>query len=96
MLRHVAGDATPVWADKINRVLSFGTVLPLIAAGAVVIKRKKNPTMFLAGLLMFVFTALGPATGNADLIFLISMIGELLMAFFFYLYAKTAKFRPAE
>lgn len=88
MVRYVAGEATPVWADKINRVLSFGTVLPLIAAGAVVIKREKNAGIFLGGLLMFVFAALGPATGNADLIFLISMIGELLMLLFFLVYAR--------
>ncbi|MBR2284838.1 MAG: hypothetical protein IJ874_10555 [Ruminococcus sp.] len=90
MLRHVAGDSTPLWADKINRVLSFGTVLPLIAAGVAVIIREKNPSIFLAGLLMFVFAAVGPATGNADLIFLISMIGELLMAVFFLCFALTA------
>lgn len=89
MLRHVASDATPVWADKINRMLSFGTVLPLIAAGVAVIIREKNPCIFLGGLLMFVFAALGPATGNTDLIFLISMIGELLMAVFFLLFALT-------
>lgn len=90
MLRHVASDSTPVWADKINRILSFGTVLPLIAAGVVMMIREKNPSIFLAGLLMFVFAALGPATGNADLIFLISMIGELLMAAFFLMFALTA------
>ncbi len=36
---------------------------------------------------MFAFAALGPATGNADLIFLISMFGELFMLFFFWLYS---------
>ena len=37
---------------------------------------------------MFAFSALGPATGNADLIFYISMYGELLMVIFLSLYAK--------
>ena len=39
--------------------------------------KEKTPTFFLAGALMFVFAALGPATGNSDLIFLISMFGKL-------------------
>lgn len=90
IVRHAAGDSTPVWADKINRLLSFGTVLPLIAAGVAVIVKEKNPWLFLSGLLMFVFAALGPATGNTDLIFLISMFGEVLMAACFFIYAKTA------
>ena len=88
IVRYVAGDSTPVWADKINRLLSFGTVLPVIAAGIYVWIKEKTPTFFLAGALMFVFAAFGPATGNSDLIFLISMFGELLMIFFFLLYSK--------
>ena len=87
VIRYVAADTTPVWADKINRMLSFGTVIPVIAAGVFVWKKQKTPSFFLAGLLMFVFAALGPATGNADLIFLISMFGELFMLFFFWLYS---------
>ena len=35
---------------------------------------------------MFVFAALGPATGNMDLLFVISMFGELFMILFYYLY----------
>ena len=31
---------------------------------------------------------LGPATGNMDLIFFISMFGELFMVLFLYLYAE--------
>ena len=36
---------------------------------------------------MFAFSALGPATGNFDLIFFISMFGEVCMALCFLLYA---------
>lgn len=39
---------------------------------------------------MFFFSALGPATGNFDLIFFISMFGEVGMALFFLLYAGKA------
>lgn len=41
---------------------------------------------------MFAFSALGPATGNFDLIFFIGMFGEVCMALCFLLYAgKKAK-----
>lgn len=49
--------------------------------------KSKNILLFLSGFLMFLFSALGPATGNFDLIFYISMYGEVLMALYFYLYA---------
>ena len=44
--------------------------------------------LFFAAFFMFLFSALGPATGNTDLIFYVSMFGEVLMVFFFYLYAS--------
>ena len=56
--------------------------------GIVVWAKQKTPRLFLAGFLMFAFSALGPATGNFDLIFYISMYGEVLMVLFFYLYAQ--------
>ena len=90
VLRHAAADNSPEWAETVNRILSFGTVLPIIAAGAVVLFRDKNPWFFLAGASMFGFALAGPISGNTDLIFLISMFGELLMLFFFMIYEKTA------
>ena len=59
--------------------------------GVIVWARQKTPTLFLSGFLMFAFSALGPATGNFDLIFYISMFGEICMALFFLLYAKRKK-----
>lgn len=88
IIRYVAADTTPVWADKINRIISYGTVIPIILVGIYVWIKERTPTFFLAGALMFVFAMLGPITGNIDLIFLISMFGEVLMLLFFYLYAK--------
>jgi hypothetical protein len=44
---------------------------------------------------MFAFSALGPATGNTDLIFFISMFGEILMVLFLYLYARAKAKRRA-
>ena len=88
VLRCTSGDGTPGWAKAVSGVLSYGTVVPLIIAGVIVWIKQKTPALFLAGFLMFAFSALGPATGNFDLIFFISMFGEVCMALFFLVYAK--------
>ncbi len=85
--RFKASADTPSWASAISNVLSFGTVIPLMIVGIIVWIKQKTPFLFLSGFFMFAFSAIGPATGNADLIFYISMFGELLMVFFLYLYA---------
>ncbi len=87
VIRYASGDATPAWANIISMVLSFGTVIPMMVVGVIVWIRQKTPHLFLSAFMMFVFSALGPATGNADLIFFISMFGELFMILFLYLYA---------
>ena len=69
-------------------MLSYGAVVPLILAGVVVWIKQKTPLLFLSGFLMFAFSALGPATGNFELIFYISMFGEVCMALCFLLYAR--------
>lgn len=81
-------DLTPLWAQTVTNILNFGTVIPLMICGLVVWFRKKTPCVFLSGLLMFVFSALGPATGNTGYIFYISMYGEVLMIAFLYLYGR--------
>ncbi len=88
IVRYASGDGTPGWAEAISGVLSYGTVVPLMIAGIVVWVKQKTSHLFLSGFLMFAFSALGPASGNFDLIFYISMYGEVLMALFFYLYAR--------
>lgn len=88
VLRCTSGAGTPGWAKAVSSVLSYGAVIPLIVAGVVVWIKQKTPALFLAGFLMFAFSALGPATGNFDLIFFISMFGEGCMALFFLIYAK--------
>ena len=88
VLRCTSGEGTPGWAKAVSSVLSYGAVIPLIVAGVVVWIKQKTPALFLAGFLMFAFSALGPATGNFDLIFFISMFGEVCMALFFLIYAK--------
>ena len=89
-VRCTGSDATPKWADSYLSVLSIAMVVPLILGGIWLMIRKKGPFLVLSGLFMFAFSALGPATGNVDLIFLIGMIGEALMVLFFLLHAKKA------
>lgn len=89
-VRCTGSDATPKWADSYLSVLSVAMVVPLLLAGLWLLIKKKGPFLFLSGLFMFAFSALGPATGNVGLIFLIGMIGEALMVLFFLLHAKKA------
>ena len=88
VVRFASSDATPTWADAVSRILSFGTVIPMMIAGVVVWIKRKTPHLFLSGFFMFLFSALGPATGNSDLIFFISMFGEVLMVWFLYLLCR--------
>jgi uncharacterized membrane protein len=76
----------PAWAELVNTFLTFGTVVPMMIAGVIVWKKQKTPYLFLSGALMFLFSGLGVAV--KDLMFYISMYGELLMALFLYLYAR--------
>lgn len=94
VVRHVSGDTSPAWAEAVSSLLSFGTVIPLMIVGVVIWVRRRTPQLFLAGFLMFAFSVLGPATGNFDLIFVISMVGEVLMVLFFYLYARATDASP--
>jgi len=88
IIRCKSSELSPAWAEGINSLISYGTVFPLIIFGIIVWIKQKTPFIFLSGLLMFVFAALGPATRSFDLIFYISMFGELCMVLFFWLYAK--------
>ena len=81
-----ASVTAPAWAEIVNGLLTFGTVIPMMIAGIVVWRRQKTPYLFLSAFLMFLFSGLGAAV--MELMFYISMYGELLMALFLYLYAK--------
>ena len=87
VLRYAATDATPAWASTFSLGISIGAVIPVMIAGIAVWIKQKTPTLFLAGFLMFMASAGGVAVGK-DLMFAVSMIGEALMALFFYLYAN--------
>ncbi len=85
-----ASVSAPAWAEIVNSLLTFGTVIPMMVAGVVVWVKQKTPHLFLSAFLMFLFSGLGAAC--LELMFYISMYGELLMALFLYFYAlKKAK-----
>ncbi|MCR5154744.1 MAG: hypothetical protein K6B75_07860 [Lachnospiraceae bacterium] len=91
LVRYASSDLTPKWAKGINGLLTAGSAVPVLIAGVMLIVRQKNFFMLLAGLFMFIFSAIGPATGNADLMVFFSMFGEALMVIFFALFAATGK-----
>lgn len=80
-----ASVSAPAWAEIVNSLLTFGTVILMMIAGIVVWVRQKTPHLFLSAFLMFAFSGLGAAC--LELMFYISMYGELLMALFLYFYA---------
>lgn len=80
-----ASVSAPIWAEIVNSLLTFGTVIPMMVAGIVVWVKQKTPHLFLSAFLMFLFSGLGAAC--LELMFYISMYGELLMALFLYFYA---------
>ncbi len=96
IMRCFSSEATPAFAEKFLMMLSSGGAAALLLSGLAVWIRKKNPLLFIGALLMFVFEALGPATGNTDLIFLIGMFGECSLALFYYLYSGTVDPDPLQ
>ena len=84
--RYADAGTAPAFFQLINNLLTFGTVIPLMIVGIVVWVKQKTPFLFLAGFLMFAFSGLGAAC--LELMFYISMYGEILMALFFFLYAQ--------
>ena len=80
-----ASVSAPAWAEIVKSLLTFGTVIPMMVAGVVVWVKQKTPHLFLSAFLMFLFSGLGAAC--MELMFYISMYGELLMALFLYFYA---------
>ncbi len=83
ILRYGQAASTPAFAKTVNVILSFGGVIPLILVGVVHLVKHRSPFLMLSGLFMFAFSAIAPATGNMDLNFLTTMIGEDFMVFFF-------------
>jgi hypothetical protein len=79
---------TPNWVNSIYNVLNIGSVIYMIIAGLILLILKREFFYFLSGLFMLIFSAIGPATGNADLTFIFSIYGEMLMIIFLFVFFK--------
>ena len=88
IVRYASVSPKDSWMELVNKALSYGTIIPLILTGIWITIKHKTPSILLAGILMLVFSMLGPLTGNTDLIFLLSMFGELSMLLFFMIFEK--------
>lgn len=86
--RFITDEATPKWAGTLLNLLSIVPTLILIVCGIVLWKKKGKKELTLSGLLMFVFSAIAPATGAMEMNFLFSMFGEVGMVLYFWLFAK--------
>lgn len=88
IIRYAASSNSPMWANMTIILLSFATIVPVVVCGIIQIVKKRDCYLFFAGFLMFVFSVIAPATGHNELNFLISIPGEILMVFFYYLVAN--------
>lgn len=90
VLRYASSAETPAFARMMDRLLSFGGVIPLMVVGLAHLFRHRKGWLLLSGVSMFAFAALAPATHNMDLNFLLTMVGEALMVLFFWLEDRKA------
>jgi hypothetical protein len=79
-------EATPKILYKGSTMVNIISIIPVIVIGIIAWVKQKNCHLALAGIFMFVFSAIGPAIGLTEYIFFISMIGEILMIGFILLY----------
>ena len=69
-------------------LINVGCVIYMIIVGIILYVKQREYYFFLSGFLMLFFSALGPIIGKSDLIYLLSMYGEILMIIFLYLFFK--------
>ena len=81
-------DDTPGWVSSIDTMMNIGSVIYMMIAGLILIIVNRVFLYFLAGFFMLIFSAIGPASGNSDLNFLLSVYGEILMMIFLFVFFK--------
>lgn len=86
--RYISAENTAPWVDMTESVITLGTAAALVLVGIIILIKQKTTRVLLSGLLMIVFLLLGPATGNDDISFFVSMIGEIFMIFYLLMYAR--------
>ena len=79
---------TPGWVNPIDTIMNIGSVIYMLIAGIILLIVKRDFFYFLSGLLMLIFSAIGPASGNSDLNFILSVYGEVLMIIFLFVFFK--------
>ena len=79
---------TPSWVGSVDTVMNIGSVIYMLIAGIILFIIKREFFYFLSGFFMLIFSAIGPASGNADLNFLLSVYGEILMIIFLFVFFK--------
>ena len=96
--RYAESELTPKWCDTLIQMLDIVPVFFMIGIGIVLLKKKKNPHMLLAGAMMLLFTLLGIFLGKdpggdrtQSLMFYISMYGESLMVYHLWRFIRKEK-----
>lgn len=85
--RYAASDLTEKWVMKSSNIITILSIIPIIIVGIVIYIKRKIPYLFLGGSSMFIFAALGGAISKLrEYNFFVSMIGEVSMSLFYYIY----------
>lgn len=85
--RYVSSSETPTYIQIISMIITIFPMIPPIIVGIILMFKRKNPHLFLSAILMFTIAAIGGGIKSLkDYNFFISMIGEIFMVIFYYLY----------
>lgn len=96
IIRFTSAPSTAKLADAISTMVTNAAMLALVLVGAVVWGKYRTPYLFLGGVVLTVFTALGSVTGMPYLSFFFRMVGEMGVVIFLYLYCRFAPPAKAE
>lgn len=91
MLRYSSSAATAVWARIIGISLPIIGVVVMFLCGLAVLVKQKRISLLFAAVIALVPHIVAPATGNLDLAFVFSAVGEMLMALFLLGYCDGIK-----
>lgn len=86
--RYAEDVASASWVTTVGFIINYGTAAVLMLVGVIILIKQKTTRVLLSGILMFLFLILGPITGNDDISFFVSMIGEIFMIFYLLMYAR--------
>lgn len=87
VMRYVVAESSAKWAAIYNYVLSIVLIALLVIVGLVVLIKEKDPFLFVAGILIFVASALCKFVFNDFTVF-VGMIGDVCLACFLWIYDR--------